>query len=171
MQVEDTEVSTIKMPPYSIEAERSVIGGLMLDPQAWDRVSELVVADDFYRPEHRAVFAVIARLADDSEPIDVVTISERLDKRGELEDIGGVAYLIEVVEATPSSANIGSYAEIVKERSVLRRLISTTSEISGRAYHPEGMSAAEVLDEAERKIFQIAEGGRKKADHELLPTY
>lgn len=162
MQVEDTEVSSIKMPPYSIEAERSVIGGLMLDPQAWDKVSELVVADDFYRPEHRSMFAVIARLADDSEPIDVVTISERLDKRGELESVGGVAYLIEVVEATPSSANIGSYAEIVKERSVLRRLISTTSEISGRAYHPEGMSAAEVLDEAERKIFQIAENGEKK---------
>lgn len=162
MQVEDSEVSSIKLPPYSIEAERSVIGGLMLDPQAWDKVSELVMADDFYRPEHRAVFAVIARLADDSEPIDVVTISERLDKRGELEDVGGVAYLIEVVEATPSSANIGSYAEIVKERSVLRRLITTTNEISGRAFHPEGMTAAEVLDEAERKIFQIAEGGEKK---------
>lgn len=162
MPLEDTDIASIKMPPYSIEAERSVIGGLMLDPQAWDKVSELVVADDFYRPEHRAVFSVIARLADDSEPIDVVTISERLDKRGELDDIGGVAYLIEVVEATPSAANIASYADIVRERSVLRRLITTTNEINTRAYQPEGMTAAEVLDEAERKIFQIAEGGEKK---------
>ncbi|MBM6551229.1 replicative DNA helicase [Marinomonas ostreistagni] len=162
MSVEDSEVSAIKLPPYSIEAERSVIGGLMLDTQAWDKVSEHVLADDFYRPEHRAIFAVIARLADDSEPIDVVTISERLDKRGELEDIGGVAYLIEIAEATPSASNIASYAEIVRERSLLRRLISTTNDISSRAYHPEGLTAAEVLDEAERKIFQIAEGGEKK---------
>lgn len=162
MQVEDSEVSAIKLPPYSIEAERSVIGGLMLDAQAWDKVAEHVVADDFYRPEHRAIFSVVARLADDSEPIDVVTISERLDKRGELDDIGGVAYLIEIAEATPSASNIASYAEIVRERSVLRRLISTTNDISSRAYHPEGMTAAEVLDEAERRIFQIAEGGEKK---------
>ena len=162
MQVEDSEISAIKLPPYSIEAERSVIGGLMLDAQAWDKVAELVMADDFYRPEHRAIFTVIARLADDSEPIDVVTISERLDKRGELDDIGGVSYLIEIADATPSASNIASYAEIVRERSLLRRLISTTNDISSRAYHPEGMSAADVLDEAERKIFQIAEGGEKK---------
>ncbi|TPE54678.1 replicative DNA helicase [Maribrevibacterium harenarium] len=168
MQVEDKEVSNLKLPPYSIEAERSVIGGLMLDPQAWDKVSEIVVADDFYRPEHKLIFAVVARLADESEPIDVVTISERLDKRGELDNIGGVAYLIEVSEATPSAANIASYADIVRERSLLRRLISTTNEITQRAFHPEGLSAAEVLDEAERKIFQIAEGGDKKGGPRIV---
>ena len=155
-------MSAIKLPPYSVEAERSVVGGLMLDPNAWDKVSELVVSDDFYRPEHKQIFAVIAKLADESEPIDVVTIGEKLDKRGELEDVGGMTYLIEMAEATPSSANIASYADIVRERSVLRRLITTTNEISTRAFHPEGLTAAEVLDEAERKIFQIAEGGDKK---------
>jgi primary replicative DNA helicase (EC 3.6.1.-) len=159
---DDDSVASIKLPPYSIEAERSVVGGLMLDPEAWDRVSELVVADDFYRPEHNRIFSVIAKLADEVEPIDVVTIGERLDKRGELEDVGGMAYLIEMVEATPSAANIASYADIVRERALLRRLISTTNEITDRAFHPEGMNAAEVLDEAERKIFQIAEGGEKK---------
>ncbi|OUR65032.1 replicative DNA helicase, partial [Marinomonas sp. 42_23_T18] len=152
--LENSDISSIKLPPYSVEAERSVVGGLMLDPNAWDRVSELVVADDFYRPEHQQIFAVIAKLADESEPIDVVTIGEKLDKRGELEHVGGMAYLIEMAEATPSSANIGSYADIVRERSLLRRLISTTNEISTRAFHPEGLTAAEVLDEAERKIFQ-----------------
>lgn len=162
MGLENSDVSAIKLPPYSVEAERSVVGGLMLDPNAWDKVSELVVADDFYRPEHKQIFAVIAKLADESEPIDVVTIGEKLDKRGELEDVGGMSYLIEMAEATPSSANIASYADIVRERSVLRRLITTTSEISTRAFHPEGLTAAEVLDEAERKIFQIAEGGDKK---------
>jgi replicative DNA helicase len=162
VQLNDSEVASIKLPPYSIEAERSVVGGLMLDPQAWERVSELVIADDFYRPEHKLIFTVIARLADESEPIDVVTIGERLDKRGDLESIGGMAYLIEVAEATPSASNIAAYADIVRERSILRRLISTTNEISARAFHPEGMTAAEVLDEAERKIFQIAEGGEKK---------
>ncbi|KJZ16309.1 DNA helicase [Marinomonas sp. S3726] len=160
--MENSDVSAIKLPPYSVEAERSVVGGLMLDPNAWDKVSELVVSDDFYRPEHKQIFAVIAKLADESEPIDVVTIGEKLDKRGELEDVGGMTYLIEMAEATPSSANIASYADIVRERSVLRRLITTTNEISTRAFHPEGLTAAEVLDEAERKIFQIAEGGDKK---------
>ncbi|WP_417504542.1 replicative DNA helicase [Marinomonas gallaica] len=168
MQFEDSEVSSIKLPPYSIEAERSVIGGLMLDPEAWEKVSELVMADDFYRPEHRAIFAVIARLADDSEPADVVTISERLDKRGELEGIGGVTYLIEVVEGTPSASNIASYAEIVRERSILRRLISTTNDINSRAYQPEGMTAAEVLEDAERQIFQLAEGGDKKGGPRIV---
>lgn len=162
MQLEDSEVSSIKLPPYSIEAERSVIGGLMLDPQAWEKVSEAVMADDFYRPEHRAIFSVIARLADDTEPADVVTISERLDKRGELEEIGGIAYLIEVVEATPSAANIASYAEIVRERSILRKLISTTNDINSRAYHPEGMSASEIVQDAERLIFQLSGDGEKK---------
>ena len=155
-------MSAIKLPPYSVEAERSVVGGLMLDPSAWDKVSELVMADDFYRPEHKQIFAVIAKLADESEPIDVVTIGEKLDKRGELEDVGGMTYLIEMAEATPSSANIASYADIVRERALLRRLITTTNEITTRAFHPEGLTAAEVLDEAERKIFQIAEGGDKK---------
>lgn len=162
MSLENSDISAIKLPPYSVEAERSVVGGLMLDPSAWDKVSELVMADDFYRPEHKQIFAVIAKLADESEPIDVVTIGEKLDKRGELEDVGGMTYLIEMAEATPSSANIASYADIVRERALLRRLITTTNEISTRAFHPEGLTAAEVLDEAERKIFQIAEGGDKK---------
>ena len=133
MQLNDSEVASIKLPPYSIEAERSVVGGLMLDPEAWEKVSELVIADDFYRPEHKLIFTVIARLADESEPIDVVTIGERLDKRGDLESIGGMAYLI-----------------------------------AARAFHPEGMTAAEVLDEAERKIFQIAEGGEKKGGPRIV---
>lgn len=166
--MENSDISSIKLPPYSVEAERSVVGGLMLDPNAWDKVSELVVADDFYRPEHRQIFAVIAKLADESEPIDVVTIGEKLDKRGELEDVGGMTYLIEMAEATPSSANIGSYADIVRERALLRRLITTTNEISTRAFHPEGLTAAEVLDEAERKIFQIAEGGDKKGGPRIV---
>lgn len=160
--MEDVDLKSIKLPPYSIEAERSVIGGLMLDPQAWDSVSEILIDMDFYRPEHRQIFSVMTKLVDDSEPVDVVTIGERLDKRGELDDIGGMAYLIEVADATPSSANIVNYATIVKERSLLRRLIATTNEISSRAFQPEGLTATEVLDEAERKIFQIAEGDKKQ---------
>nr|WP_240009545.1 replicative DNA helicase [Marinomonas algicola] len=168
MDRQEQASAPLKLPPYSIEAERSVVGGLMLDPQAWDKVSEVVVSDDFYRPEHKQIFAVIARLVDDSEPVDMVTIGERLDKRGELEAIGGVAYLMEMVESTPSAANIAAYAEIVRERSVLRSLITTTTDITTRAFNPEGMTAAEVLDEAERKIFQIAEGGNKKGGPRIV---
>ncbi|MCZ2723279.1 replicative DNA helicase [Marinomonas sp. 15G1-11] len=168
MDRQEQAPAPLKLPPYSIEAERSVVGGLMLDPQAWDKVSEVVVSDDFYRPEHKQIFSVIARLVDDSEPVDMVTIGERLDKRGELDAIGGVAYLMEMVESTPSAANIAAYAEIVRERSVLRALISTTTDITTRAFNPEGMTAAEVLDEAERKIFQIAEGGSKKGGPRIV---
>lgn len=157
----DSAEQRLRIPPNSIEAEQSLLGGLMLDGQAWDKVADIVVADDFYRKDHRLVFAAIAELAERSEPSDVVTVSEFLDKRNELDAAGGLEYLATLANETPGAANVRAYAGILRERSVLRSLINAGNEISGSAYSTDGRSASELVDNAERLVFQIAEKGAR----------
>lgn len=147
----------LKIPPHSIEAEQAVLGGMMLDNQAWDRISDCLTDQDFYRRDHRVIYRVIAMLAREDKPIDVITVSERLEAEEHLDDAGGLAYLGALAKNTPSAANIRAYADIVRERALLRELITTAGEISESAFEPKGRLASELLDEAERKVFAIAE--------------
>ena len=148
----------LKVPPHSLEAEQSFLGGLMIDPRAWLTVADRVYAEDFYRPSHRLIFEAMAGLADENQPIDAVTLSEALSARALLEKAGGNPYLAELVERTPGASNIGAYADIIREYASLRRLITAAGEISDLAFAPEGRSSAEVLDHAEQLVFAIAEG-------------
>ncbi len=154
---QNQDAAGIKVPPHSIEAEQAVLGGLMVDNSSWDRIADEVTDGDFYRHDHRQIFQAIARLASESQPFDMVTVSETLKRQGELENAGGVGYLSELVRNVPSASNIRAYSAIIKERAVLRRLINTAQEIADGAFNPQGRGAAELLDEAERKVFQIAE--------------
>ncbi len=149
------------MAPQSVEAEQSVLGGLMLDNEAWDKVADLVVEEDFYRRDHRLIFRAIKDLYAHSKPCDVVTLSEWLDQSALLEEAGGLAYLGALAKNTPSAANIKAYAEIVRDRSVLRQLITVGNDISGSAYQTEGRSTEELLDTAESSVFKIAEQGAR----------
>src|SRR3990172_5253072 len=160
-KAKDSKTEELKVPPHSIEAEQSVLGGLMLDNIAWDKVSELIREDDFYRPNHRLIFRVMEGLGRRNQPFDVLTSTESLKTIGELENAGGEIYLFELAKNTPSVANIVAYAEIVRERYVLRQLISTSHEIADMAFRPEGRSSAEVLDTAESKIFNISQGSTR----------
>ena len=157
----DSAEHRLKMPPNSIEAEQSLLGGLMLDNAAWDKVADLIVASDFYRKDHRLIFAGIAELAETSNPCDVVTLSEFLDNRDELEASGGLEYLAMLSNETPGAANVRAYARILRERSTLRSLISAGNEISGSAFATDGRSASDLVDEAERLVFEIAEKGAR----------
>ena len=147
----------LKVPPHSIEAEQSLLGGLMLDEAAWLKVADKLEPVDFYRPAHRIVFEVMAQLANVNQPLDPVTMSQALSGRALLDKVGGNGYLAELVDGTPGASNVGAYADIVKEQATLRRLISVANEISEAAFLPEGRSSAEVLDEAEQKVFEIGE--------------
>ena len=158
----DQELDALKVPPQSVEAEQSVLGGLMLDEMAWDRVAEAVAEVDFYRQDHKLIFRVMAKLVGEGRPIDVITLSEELSRIDELETAGGLAYLGELAKNTPSASNISSYANIVRERAILRQLIGVANEISDSAFHTEGRSSADVLDEAERRVFEIAEARPKE---------
>ncbi len=151
----------LKIPPNSVEAEQALIGGLMLNAQAWDKVADVVVAEDFYRKDHRLIFEAIGKLVESGSPCDVVTLSENLDVRGELEQVGGLEYLATLANETAGAANARAYAEIIRERSTLRALISAGNEISGNAFATGGRSASEVLDDAERLVFEIAEKGSR----------
>ncbi|MDQ8037868.1 MAG: replicative DNA helicase [Pedobacter sp.] len=153
----DSAVANLKLPPHSLEAEQSVLGALMLEETAWDRAAEIVTEADFYRRDHRLIFRALAMLADESKPRDALTVSATLNRLGELEEAGGMAYLGEIVKNTASASNVAAYAEIVRERSVLRQLIRASYEISDAAYQPQGATSDEILDQAERKIFAIAE--------------
>jgi len=157
----DTEIANIKMPPHSVEAEQSVLGGLMLANRAWDDVMDRIQSIDFYKPEHRLIFNVIQELTKDDKPMDAVTVSEALESRAQLEEAGGLSYLVELANNTPSAANILAYTDIVRERSVLRRLIQVSNKIADNSYFPEGRPSSEILDEAEREVFEIAEQGSK----------
>ena len=164
----------LKVPPNSIEAEQSLLGGLMLDHTSWDKIADVVTADDFYRKDHRLIFSAIATLAEGANPCDVVTVSECLDNRGELDDAGGLEYLATLANETPGAANARAYARILRERSMLRSLITAGNEISGAAFATEGRSAAEIVDEAERLVFEIAESGARgkvgfRALKQILP--
>ena len=157
----DLDLERIRMQPQSVEAERSVIGGLLISPEGWDAIAEIVVAEDFYRPEHRAIFRQIAKLVDLGQPVDVITVADRLLATEELDAAGGHTYLAELAETTPTAANIRAYATAVHERAVLRKLIGAAQDIASTGFHPEGRSAEELLDEAERRIMQISEEGPK----------
>ena len=151
--------AALRLPPHSVEAEQAVLGGVLLDNGAWDRIADLLAGAHFYRSEHRAVFDAVAALCEAGQPCDAVTVAERLDRDGQLDSSGGLAYLAELAENTPSAANIAAYAEIVRERAVLRELIRTSTEITDAAFRPEGRGALDLLDDAERRIFELAERG------------
>jgi replicative DNA helicase len=153
----DHSLDSLKVPPNSIQAEQSVLGGLMLDNQTWDSVSDKVVESDFYRRDHRQIFRTIEQLADKQIPFDVITLSESLESIGELENCGGLSYLGTLAKDTPSAANIVAYANIVRDRSVLRQLIHVGTEISDSAFNTEGRETADLLENAERQVFNIAE--------------
>ncbi|AUH72100.1 replicative DNA helicase [Legionella sainthelensi] len=150
-------VDPLKRPPHSVEAEQSIVGGLMLDNQVWDKISHKLCETDFYRTEHRILFRAISALAKKDQPFDVVTLLDALTSHNELDDAGGEAYLFELANNTPSVANISAYAEIVREKSVQRQLIAVATEIADSAYNPEGREVPELLDLAETKVFAIGE--------------
>ena len=159
----DTATEALKVPPHSIEAEQSVLGSLMLDNQSWEKTADLLVENDFYRRDHQLIFRAIADLFEQSQPVDVITLAEYHDKRGELDKVGELAYLGMLARNTPSSANIIAYASIVRERSILRQLIAVGTAISNVAFSPEGKSSEEMLDLAEGQVFEIAEKGAKRS--------
>lgn len=154
---QDVLASSLKVPPHSIEAEQSVLGGLMLDNEAWLEVAERVIEDDFYRRDHREIFRAIESLANVGKPYDVVTLTEWLQQHELLDTVGGLIYLAELSENTPSAANIAAYADIVRERSVLRSLVRAGTDIADSGYRTEGRAADELLDHAERMVFAIAD--------------
>ena len=166
--LQEDKLATVRVPPHSVEGEQSVLGGLMLDNEAWDKISDIITSADFYRQDHRLIFDAIAELADDGKPLDAITVAEQLDNTKHGEVSGGLAYLSELVKNTPSSANIKAYGEIVRERSILRQLLSATNEIAESAYDTQGRKSSEILDEAERKVFQIAETGPKQGGPEAV---
>jgi len=161
-QAADEQTLSLRTPPHSIDAEQSVLGGLLLDNRAWESVSEVLEDTDFYSHKHRNIYRAIKSLVDQEQPIDVVTVSEELDELGTLGEVGGIAYLGELADMTPSTANSGAYGVIVKERSQQRRLIEAAADISLSAYEPEGKNSLDILSDAEQKIAQIAEGNRKE---------
>ncbi len=154
---EDKQVNNLKMPPHSLEAEQSVLGGLLLDNDSWERVAEKLVPEDFYRKEHRLIFKAQKYLAENDRALDVVTLYEFLEQEGEADEIGGLAYIADLAKNTPSASNIGAYADIVRERAVLREMIAVSNEIADAAYFPKGRNSNELLDLAESKVFKIAE--------------
>jgi len=157
----DPQLSDIRTPPHSIEAEQSVLGGLLLDNVAWDKIADLVTPGDFYRSDHRLIYQAIGRLLEANRPADVVTVFEALQSTGKIEEAGGLVYLNALAQNTPSAANIRRYAEIVRDRSVLRRLVTAGDEIATAALSPQGRETRVILDDAEARIFQIAEEGAR----------
>jgi replicative DNA helicase len=151
----------LRLPPHSIEAEQSVLGGLMLDSTAWDQIADRVSADDFYRNDHKLIFEATAGLIERNQPCDAVTLSGHLESQGLLDQVGGLSYLGSLARDTPTAANIRAYADIVRERSVLRQLISAGDLIARNALEPEGREAREIVDDAERAVFEIAERGSR----------
>ena len=159
---QDSATQALKVPPHSVEAEQSVLGGLMLDNSAWEQVSDLLVDQDFYRHDHQLIFRGIAELMEQANPVDVITLAEWHNQRGELDKVGELAYLGALARNTPSAANIKAYASIVRERSILRQLIQIGNNIANMAFTPEGRNSEEMLDTAERRVFEIAEKGAKR---------
>jgi replicative DNA helicase len=157
----DQQFEAIKLPPHSVEAEQAVLGGLLLDNSAWERIGDLLREEDFYRYDHRLIYRHIVGLLEANKPADVVTVAEALENAGELATVGGLAYLAALAQNTPSAANIRRYAEIVRDRAIMRSLVEVGTAIADSAYNPGGRSASELLDEAEAKVFHIAEMGNR----------
>ena len=159
--IQDAQVDTLKVPPHSMEAEQSVVGGLMLENAAWDRIADLISDSDFYRADHRLIYQHVARLIEANKPADVVTVKEALDRSGKLGDAGGLPYIAALAQSTPSAVNIRRYAEIVRDRAVMRLLVSVGAEISESALNPLGKSAEELINDAEARVFSISEQGAR----------
>jgi len=157
----DPQYAQLRVPPHSIEAESSVLGSLLLDNTAWDRVADLIAESDCYRREHQLIFGAIAALINANKPADVITVFEHLSSQGRADEVGGLNYLNALAQYVPSAGNIRRYAEIVRERAILRKLISASDEIAGSAFKPKGRPVAVILDEAEQKIFHIGEEGSR----------
>ena len=167
----DNQVAKLRVPPHSIEAESSVLGGLLLDNSAWDRVGDLLVDNDFYRHEHKLIYAAIGALINASKTADVITVNEQLQNQGKSEEMGGLGYLNSLAQYVPSASNIRRYAEIVRERSILRKLVTASDEIATNAFNPQGKAIDRILDEAEQKIFNIGEeGSRMKQGFQSMDT-
>jgi replicative DNA helicase len=157
----DPQLEAARTPPHSIEAEQSVLGGLLLDNAAWDRIADVITEADFYRGDHRTIFQHIAQLIEHNKPADALTVAENLERSGKLAEVGGQAYIGSLALNTPSAANIRRYAEIVRERSIMRNLAAVGTAIADSAYSPSGKDAHLLIDEAEARVFQIAEAGAK----------
>lgn len=153
----DEKVDRLKIPPHSIEAEQSVIGSMLISPDSWDKVAEIVIESDFYNRSHQVIYQSILKLLANNQPVDVITTSEHLELHDKLDEAGGFAYLAELAKNTPSAANVVSYAKIIKERAIIRELIGVAHDIAEVGYNPEGRDSADVLDMAESKVFEIAE--------------
>jgi replicative DNA helicase len=158
---DNARVHALRVPPHSIEAEQAVLGGLMLVGEAWDRVADKIGERDFYRRDHQLIFRAIGELAQRSMPCDAVTLNEWFQAQGIAELVGGTRYIMELADATPSAANIGAYADIVREKSVLRQLIDAGTGIANDAFQPEGRPAREIVESAEQAVFRIAEAGSR----------
>jgi replicative DNA helicase len=157
----DHQIAQLRIPPHSTEAESSVLGGLLLDNSAWDRVGDLLTDSDFYRYEHRLIYAALGALINATKPADVITTYEQLQGLGKADEVGGLAYLNSLAQYVPSASNIRRYAEIVRERSILRKLVSASDEIATAAFNTQGKPVDKILDEAEQKIFNIGEEGSR----------
>jgi replicative DNA helicase len=155
-------VARLRVPPHSVEAEQSVLGGLLLDNLAWDRAADLLTDSDFYRHEHKLIYAAIGTLVNAAKPADVITVFEQLQGIGKADDCGGLGYLNALAQSVPSAANMRRYAEIVRERAILRKLIAASDEIATNAFNPQGRAVTQILDEAEGKIFKIGEEGSRQ---------
>ncbi|CAB5656128.1 Replicative DNA helicase [Delftia tsuruhatensis] len=167
----DQQVAQLRVPPHSMESESSVLGGLLLDNNAWDRVGDILVDGDFYRHEHKLIYEAIGKLINASKPADVITVYEHLQGMGKAEEIGGLLYLNQLAQYVPSATNIRRYAEIVRERSILRKLVTASDEIATNAFNPQGKTVERILDEAEQKILAIGEeGARNKQGFQSLDT-
>ena len=157
----DQQIAQLRIPPHSMEAESSVLGGLLLDNKSWEQVADLLSEGVFYRYEHRQVYLAIQALVNASRPADVITVYEHLQSIGKAEEVGGLGYLNSLAQYVPSASNIRRYAEIVRERSILRKLVSASDEIATNAFNTQGKPVPQILDEAEQKIFQIGEEGSR----------
>jgi len=151
------DVEQLKIPPHSIEAEQSVLGSMMIAPDSWDKVAEIVVESDFYNRSHRTIFGAIIKLLSNNQSVDTVTVKDTLAQSGLLDEAGGFSYLIELAKNTPSAANVTAYANVIRERAIVRELIGVAHDIADVGYNPEGRNSADILDLAESKVFEIAE--------------
>ncbi len=166
----EQRIDSLRVPPHSVEAEQAVLGGLMLAPEAFDRVNEALTEKDFYRRDHQLIYRAIRELSERDRPFDAVTLGEWFESQGKLEQVGDGAYLIELASTTPSAANIGAYAEIVRDKAVLRQLIQVGTDIVNDGFQPEGRDSTELLATAEKSVFAIAEqGARGRTDFVAMP--
>ena len=153
---------SVLTPPQSLDAERSVLGALLLDPEGWDKVCDALMATDFYHPGHQIIFCAIAEQAKKGKTFDALVISERLKSSGQIDDAGGETYLFQLANATPSTANILAYSDIVKAQAQLRCLLAVGKRITEYAYEPKNETVPEVLQEVEQALFQVTQNGDKE---------